>query len=90
MYEKVETQSSRVRAGLGHPVIDCDAHWIQPIPIFEGLHREGGGFVGGGRVDCEDVDGGVGMRRVLRSGASGGMSRSFWNFPADTSIGLRP
>src|SRR5215510_2540934 len=28
------SRSARVRAQLGHPVIDGDGHWLEPIPIF--------------------------------------------------------
>ncbi|WP_213451200.1 amidohydrolase family protein [Rhizomonospora bruguierae] len=26
--------SARVRSGLSHPVIDCDGHWTEPIPLW--------------------------------------------------------
>ena len=32
-----------IRAQLGHPVIDCDGHWLEPIPIFLEYLRELGG-----------------------------------------------
>jgi hypothetical protein len=36
-------RAARIRAGLGHPVIDGDGHWMEPIPIFlEYLHEAGG------------------------------------------------
>lgn len=28
------TRSARVRSGLSHPVIDCDGHWTEPIPLW--------------------------------------------------------
>ena len=32
-----------IRAQLGHPVIDCDGHWLEPIPVFLDYLREAGG-----------------------------------------------
>ncbi|MGH8667353.1 MAG: amidohydrolase family protein [Burkholderiales bacterium] len=30
----MQSQAARIRAGLKHPVIDGDGHWMEPIPIF--------------------------------------------------------
>ena len=35
--------SADIRARLGHPVIDADGHWIEPIPLFLDYLREVGG-----------------------------------------------
>ena len=36
-------QAEQIRAGLKHPVIDGDGHWMEPIPVFlEHLHEVGG------------------------------------------------
>jgi predicted TIM-barrel fold metal-dependent hydrolase len=37
------TSASRIRRDLAHPVIDADAHWIEPIPIFADFLRDEGG-----------------------------------------------
>jgi hypothetical protein len=37
-----------LRASLGHPVIDCDGHWLEPVSIFLDFLR---GEVGGQSVD---------------------------------------
>jgi predicted TIM-barrel fold metal-dependent hydrolase len=29
-----DMKSSEIRAQLGHPVIDADGHWLEPVPIF--------------------------------------------------------
>lgn len=36
-------RAARIRAGLGHPIIDGDGHWMEAIPVFlEYLHEVGG------------------------------------------------
>jgi predicted TIM-barrel fold metal-dependent hydrolase len=36
-------RAAEIRAGLGHPVIDGDGHWLEPIPVFlEHLADAGG------------------------------------------------
>ncbi len=30
----MSNQPARIRAQLGHPVIDGDGHWIEPVPVF--------------------------------------------------------
>lgn len=37
------TGSARVRSGLSHPVIDCDGHWTEPIPLWAEYIRKLGG-----------------------------------------------
>jgi predicted TIM-barrel fold metal-dependent hydrolase len=37
------SKSAAVRAKLGHPVIDGDGHWLEPIPIFLDFLRDVGG-----------------------------------------------
>ena len=39
----MENRAAKIRAGLKHPVIDGDGHWMEPIPIFlEYLNEVGG------------------------------------------------
>ena len=38
-----DSKSAAVRAKLGHPVIDGDGHWLEPIPIFLDFLRDVGG-----------------------------------------------
>jgi hypothetical protein len=30
----MEHRAAEIHAGLKHPVIDGDGHWMEPIPIF--------------------------------------------------------
>jgi predicted TIM-barrel fold metal-dependent hydrolase len=39
----MEHQAADIRAGLKHPVIDGDGHWMEPIPVFLEHLREAGG-----------------------------------------------
>lgn len=39
----MEHCAAEIRAGLKHPVIDGDGHWMEPIPIFLEYLREVGG-----------------------------------------------
>ena len=60
-----ETAASRLRASLGHPVIDADGHLIEPAPVFKGYLHEfvaehGGGdlaerFARAGGMDYDDM-----------------------------------
>jgi predicted TIM-barrel fold metal-dependent hydrolase len=36
-------RAQQIRAGLNHPVIDGDGHWLEPIPVFLECLREAGG-----------------------------------------------
>ena len=36
-------RAADIRAGLKHPVIDGDGHWMEPIPVFLEYLREAGG-----------------------------------------------
>src|SRR5205807_1124583 len=36
-------KASEIRAKLGHPVIDGDGHWMEPIPVFLEYLSEVGG-----------------------------------------------
>lgn len=41
--------SSELRSRLDHPIVDADAHWLEPVPVFlEFLRDEGGSGVLGG------------------------------------------
>ena len=86
MYEKVETESSRVRAGLGHPVIDCDAHWIQPGPILRDyIEKVAGSSVADAWISRSPT--GIGMGRVLRNGDPGVIVGVFGTFRPTRLIG---
>jgi predicted TIM-barrel fold metal-dependent hydrolase len=37
------SRSAKVRARLGHPVVDGDGHWLEPVPIFLDYLRDVGG-----------------------------------------------
>jgi predicted TIM-barrel fold metal-dependent hydrolase len=39
----MEQRAAEIRAGLKHPVIDGDGHWMEPIPVFLEYLREAGG-----------------------------------------------
>src|SRR4026209_1543030 len=36
-------RAEEIRAGLNHPVIDGDGHWMEPIPVFLDYLAETGG-----------------------------------------------
>ena len=38
-----DSKSAAVRAHLGHPVIDGDGHWLEPVPIFLDYLRQAAG-----------------------------------------------
>jgi predicted TIM-barrel fold metal-dependent hydrolase len=46
---QVRSRSARVREQLKHPVIDCDGHWFEPLPVFLDFLRDAGGS---GSVDA--------------------------------------
>jgi predicted TIM-barrel fold metal-dependent hydrolase len=60
-----DTRAARLRAGLGHPVIDADGHVIETIPVFHGFFLDfvkelGGGdlaarFEAAGGIDFDDM-----------------------------------
>ena len=39
----MEQRAAQIRAGLKHPVIDGDGHWMEPIPVFLEYLAEVGG-----------------------------------------------
>lgn len=39
----MSTRAARIRAGLSHPIIDGDGHWLEPIPVFLEYLSEVGG-----------------------------------------------
>ncbi len=43
MNDSTTSKSADIRANLGHPVVDADGHWIEPIPLFLDYLREVGG-----------------------------------------------
>ena len=36
-------RATEIRAGLSHPIIDGDGHWMEPIPVFLEYLSEVGG-----------------------------------------------
>ncbi len=54
---RATSTSARVHQQLGHPVIDCDGHWFEPVPVFLDFLRDAGGP---GMVDT--------FRSVMRQG----------------------
>ncbi len=43
----MEHRAAEIHAGLKHPVIDGDGHWMEPIPVFlEYLSEVGGAEIG--------------------------------------------
>jgi hypothetical protein len=30
----MSNHAAEIRAGLKHPVIDGDGHWLEPVPVF--------------------------------------------------------
>jgi predicted TIM-barrel fold metal-dependent hydrolase len=83
MYKTVETESSRIHDRLSHPVIDCDAHWIQPIPILASyIEKVGGPSAADAWLSRSTI--GRWYEATPEERREKGMSRSFWNFPAGT------
>src|SRR5919109_1560840 len=39
----MENRAAEIRAGLSHPIIDGDGHWMEPIPVFLEYLSEAGG-----------------------------------------------
>jgi hypothetical protein len=39
----MKNRAAEIHAGLKHPVIDGDGHWLEPVPIFLEYLREVGG-----------------------------------------------
>src|ERR1044072_5792481 len=39
----MKQRAEQIRAGLAHPVIDGDGHWMEPIPVFLEYLSEVGG-----------------------------------------------
>src|SRR5437016_9817197 len=39
----MKNRAEEIHAGLKHPVIDGDGHWLEPIPVFLEYLREAGG-----------------------------------------------
>lgn len=80
------TGSARVRSGLSHPVIDCDGHWTEPIPLWADYVRK---LAGSSAADTFRAMQGT------RGNAWYGMSTeerqrrrywrpAWWGFPANT------
>ena len=65
----MEHRAAEIRAGLKHPVIDGDGHWMEPIPVFlEYLREVGGPEVG--RSDASAVARKDAWYRATRRSAS--------------------
>mgnify|MGYP003577095782 CR=1 FL=1 len=39
----IKNRAAEIHAGLKHPVIDGDGHWLEPVPVFLEYLREVGG-----------------------------------------------
>jgi hypothetical protein len=39
----MKNRAAEIRAGLKHPAIDGDGHWLEPVPVFLDYLREAGG-----------------------------------------------
>ncbi len=77
-----DSRSARIRAGLGHPVVDADGHWIETAPVMKRFFLDfvkdlGGGdlavrFEAAGGLDYDDT--------VLRpwSALSDGQRKAIW------------
>jgi hypothetical protein len=39
----MKNRAAEIHAGLKHPVIDGDGHWLEPVPVFLEYLREVGG-----------------------------------------------
>jgi len=60
-----DTRSAKIRAGLDHPVVDADGHWIETAPVMKGFFLDfvkdlGGGdlaarFEAAGGLDYDDT-----------------------------------
>ena len=48
MISASKTRSSRLRENLNHPVIDCDAHFVETLPVFERFLEDYVKPIGGG------------------------------------------
>ena len=85
----------RIRAGLGHPIIDADGHWLEFGPVLsEELRRIGGhaaaeGFLSVGRGTRQALGMSVAERRTRRIA-----QEAFWAQPErntrDRATGLLP
>jgi predicted TIM-barrel fold metal-dependent hydrolase len=43
MSSVTQTRSAMIRSKLSHPVVDCDGHWLEPLPIlFDYIEKVGG------------------------------------------------
>ena len=59
------SRSARIRAGLGHPIVDADGHFIETLPVFRSffldyVKDQGGGdlaarFEAAGGIDFDDM-----------------------------------
>jgi predicted TIM-barrel fold metal-dependent hydrolase len=85
----------RIRAGLSHPIIDADGHWLEFGPVLsEELRRIGGdaaadGFLSVGRGTRQSLSMSVAERRLRRL-----PQEAFWSSPErntrDRATGLLP
>jgi hypothetical protein len=46
----MKNRAAEIHAGLKHPVIDGDGHWLEPVPVFLEYLREVGGAQSVGRM----------------------------------------
>jgi len=92
-----DTRSARIRAGLAHPIVDADGHFIETVPVFRSFFLDyvknlAGGdlaarFEASGGIDFDDM--------VLRPWSSLGTERrrelwatrpSWWSLPAANTL----
>jgi predicted TIM-barrel fold metal-dependent hydrolase len=80
-----ETEAAKIRAKLGHPIVDCDGHWQEPIPVFLDYLRD----VAGPDLMQKFIGLQGGDRRWYQSTAAERMDKrlrrtSWWNEPSGT------
>ncbi len=90
-----ESASVRIRAGLPHPVIDADGHFIETVPVFLGFLRDfvaehGGGdlaarFEAAGGIDYDDMVLRPWSRMSEAERRAGWVTRPpWWSLPTET------
>src|SRR3954471_19530242 len=79
--------AAQVRAGLGHPVVDADGHWIEYQPVMtDALRRIGGeeavaGFTGFGKMIGSNVALSSAQRRARNMG-----HEAWWSVPTANTL----
>jgi predicted TIM-barrel fold metal-dependent hydrolase len=88
MSSVTQTKSARIRSKLSHPVLDCDGHWLEPLPIFlDYIEKVGGASAADSyRKIEEEYDFGnrwYAMSEEERQ-AKHRVRPTWWAFPANT------